>query len=241
MRKLFFVSSIFFIFIITACNLPSASSGLSENDQAATIVAMTLQAAESTSNEQTPLNTPTAISIITKSGGPAMLTVTENSNCRSGPGTNYTRVTVIPANTTVVVVARFASGNFWIVTPADGSDNCWVDGTLGTVKGDTTIIPEVTPIASVNKDAPERPGSLYYNYSCPFGSLTTTLTWSDHADNETGYRVYRNNQLIGELPANSNAYTDNTTITVGTNISYSVEAYNDAGVSPQRTISFKCE
>jgi hypothetical protein len=67
------------------------------------------------------------------------------------------------------------------------------------------------------------------------------LTWADNADNETGYRVYRDNQQIVELSANSKTYTDNTTITVGTSISYSVEAFNEAGASEQRTISFKCQ
>lgn len=241
MRKRFFIISFFLVLIITACNLPSASSDHSLNEKAATIVAMTLQASQNTPTEQTLLNTPTAISIITKSGGPAMLTMTENSNCRSGPGINYKQVTVIPKNTTVVIIAAYASGNFWIVNPADGTDNCWVDATLGTVKGDTTTLPKVTPIASTNKGTPERPGSLYYNYSCPFGNLTTTLTWSDHADNETGYRVYRDNQLIVDLPANSSTYTDTTTITVGSSVSYSVEAYNEVGASAQRTISFSCQ
>ena len=241
MRRLFFIVCLFWVCVPTACNLPGPTSSPSANEQAATIVAMTLQAAQTPSIGQTLPNTPTAISIITKSGGPVTLTVTENSNCRSGPGTNYSKVTVIPANTTVTIIARFASGNFWIVTPTDGSANCWVDGTLGTVKGDIATLPQVTPVASENKKVPERPGSLYYNYSCPFGNLTTDLTWSDKANNETGYRVYRDNQMIIELPANSNAYTDNTTITVGTSVSYSVEAYNDAGASAQRTISFTCQ
>ena len=243
MRSLFFISSIFLMFAISACNLPSVSSGPSINDQAATIVAMTLQAAqavENTPTAQTILNTPTAISIVTKSS-PASFTATENTNCRSGPGKNYARLTTIPGGTTVTIVARYASGSFLVVTPPDGSGNCWVDSTLGTVKGDTATLPEVTPVPSENKDMPERPGSLYYEYSCPFGNLSTVLTWADNADNETGYRVYRDNQQIVELPANSKTYTDDTTIIVGTSINYSVEAFNEAGASEQRTISFKCQ
>ena len=239
MRSLFFVSSIFLMFAISACNLPSASSDPSINDQAATIVAMTLQAG-STPTAQTILNTPTAMSIVTKPG-PSSFTATENTNCRSGPGKNYARLTTIPGGTTVTIVARYATGSFWIVTPPDGSSNCWVDSTLGTVTGDTTTLPQITPVASENKDSPERPGSLYYEYSCPFGNLSTVLTWADKADNETGYRIYRNDQQIVELPANSKTYTDNTTIIVGTSISYSVEAFNEAGASEQRTISFKCQ
>jgi hypothetical protein len=228
------------MFTVAACNLPGGSSDPAINDQAATIVAMTLQAG-STPTVETILNTPTAISIVTKSGSPATFTVTDNTNCRSGPGTNYPRLTTIPAGTTVTIVARYTSGNFLVVTPADGSANCWVAGGLGTVTGDTALLPEITPVASENKAIPARPGSLYYDYSCPFGNLTTVLTWSDNADNETGYRVYRYDQLLVELPANSKTYTDNTTITVGASLSYSVEAFNEAGISPQRTISFKCQ
>ncbi len=240
MRKSFFVLCIFLMFTITACNLPGGLSDPSINDQAATIVAMTLQAA-TTPTPQTILNTPTAISIVTKSGSPATLTVTDNTNCRSGPGKNYAKLTTIPAGTTVSIVGRDATGSFLIVTPADGSANCWVDGTLGTVNGDTATLPEVTPVASENKGVPARPGSLFYNFECPFGNLTTVLTWADNADNETGYRVYRYDQLIVELPANSKTYTDNTTLTVGTSINYSVEAFNEIGTSQQRTISFTCQ
>jgi hypothetical protein len=240
MRTSLCILIIFLMLVISACNLPSTPSGPSLNDQAATIVAMTLQAG-STPTVQVILNTPTAMSIVTQTGGTAKLTVTDNTNCRSGPGTNYSRVTTIPGGTTVNIVARYATGDFWIVTPADGSANCWVQADLGTVTGDTTILPKVTPVPSENKDAPERPGSLYYEYSCPFGNLSTVLTWADKADDETGYRVYRDNQLIAELPANSKTYTDNTTITVGIGISYSVEAFNEAGTSEQRTISFTCQ
>ncbi|MCJ7434646.1 MAG: SH3 domain-containing protein [Anaerolineales bacterium] len=240
MRISFFVLSVFLMLVISACNLPSGSSSPSLNDQAATIIAMTLQAA-TTPTPQTILNTPTAISIVTKSGGPAILTVTDNTNCRSGPGTNYAKLTTIPAGTTVTIVARYASGNYWIVTPADGSANCWVQGNLGTVTGDAAILPEITPVASENKGAPARPGYFKYTYECPFGNLTTVLTWTDNADNETGYRVYRYDQLLVELPANSNTYTDNTTLTAGTGINYGIEAFNEAGTSEQRTISFTCQ
>jgi hypothetical protein len=242
MRISHVVLSVLVMFIMSACNLPSVSSNPSIDAEAATIVAMTLQAVQNTPTAQIVLNTPTAMSLVTQTGGgPAKLTVTDNTNCRSGPGTNYARVTTIPGGTTVNIVARYATGDFWIVTPADGSANCWVKADLGTVTGDTTILPKVTPVASENKNAPARPGSLYYNYECPFGNLTTVLTWSDNADNETGYRVYRFNQMIAELPANSKTFTDNTTITVGTSTSYSVEAFNEAGVSEQRTISFTCQ
>jgi hypothetical protein len=235
MRMKLLVFSILLMFVLSACNLPSVP-GI--DAQAATIIAMTLQAA---ATPQTGLGTPTVMSIVTQTGGPVKLTVTDNTNCRSGPGINYARLTTIPAGTTVIIVARYAAGSYWIVTPPDGSANCWVQGDLGTVSGDTTILTEVTPVASADKGAPAKPASFYYNYECPFGNLTTVLSWSDSADNETGYRVYRYDQLIAELPANSTTFSDNTTLPAGTGINYGVEAFNEAGVSERRTISFTCQ
>jgi hypothetical protein len=243
MRKSFFVLCIFLMFTITACNLPGGSSDPSINDQAATIVAMTLQAA-TTPTPQTILNTPTAISIVTKSGGPATLTVTDNTNCRSGPGKNYARLTTIPAGTTVSIVARFATGSFWFVTPADGSANCWVDGTLGTVNGDTATLPEVTPVASENKGAPQAPtflkdnGWTYFCYGT--GQTDIALNWKDNANNETGYRVYRNNELIVEFPANATQFSETINLSAGQSVTYKVVAFNEAGEASSKVVTLSC-
>jgi CSLREA domain-containing protein len=62
-----------------------------------------------------------------------------------------------------------------------------------------------------------------------------TLTWIDMADNETGFHVYRDGQLIATLGANVNSYTD-TNPSCNTSHTYGVEAYNDAGVSARPTL-----
>ena len=102
-------------------------------------------------------------------------------------------------------------------------------------------IATVTPSPSTIPGVPDEPSSLSYQYQCPSGKLTTTLTWKNVADNETGYHVYRNRALIATLPANSTTYTDTATVTPGTLIVYAVTAFNDAGDSAAGAAIFLCK
>ena len=65
-------------------------------------------------------------------------------------------------------------------------------------------------------------------------SFGINLGWTDNATNETGYRVYRNAQLIATLGANATSYTDNPP---GSGpYSYGVQAFNDVGTSGTPTV-----
>ena len=85
------------LLVLSACNFPGTSSELSLDDQAATIVALTLNAAQTSTPSKTPqpANSPT-LSItrtptptITPTYSIPMLTVNEPTNCRTGPGQSY--------------------------------------------------------------------------------------------------------------------------------------------------------
>jgi hypothetical protein len=220
------------------CNIGVPAPLTDVEKQAATIVAMTLQAAApapTAGGSGTALNTPAA-GEVTPGTGPAKFTVPDNTNCRTGPGTSYALVITIPAGTTVQIVARFVGGDYWVVASPDGSGTCWVQGDLGTPTGNFGTLPQVTPAADT-AEVPARPGSLFYNYLCAVG---TTLSWKDSADNETGYRIYRYDVVIAELPANSTIYTDNTPLALGASVTYGVEAFNSAGPSARRSVSFTC-
>lgn len=219
---------LFMLILFTAgCNLPAVPSGLSPNDQAATAVALTLQA--------------NATGIPSPIGSGPILTVDGNTNCRSGPSTNYKIVTTIPAGTSVQIVGQYSGGTYWIVTAPDSKGPCWILGELGKVTGNTSALPPITPAATQARGVPARPAYFFYQYECPAGNLTTTLTWSDSSNNEAGFRIYRYDVLIAELPANSTSYTDVTYIPPGSSITYSVTAFNDSGESALRTESFKCQ
>ncbi len=62
-----------------------------------------------------------------------------------------------------------------------------------------------------------------------------TLKWTDQADNETGYRLYRDGTLIATLPANSTSYID--TLSDQALHTYSVKAYNEAGASTSISVT----
>jgi hypothetical protein len=220
---------LFMLMILAAgCNLPLLPGGLSPNDQAATAVALTLQA--------------NAASIPSPVGSGPILTVDGNTNCRSGPGTNYKIVTTIPAGASVQIIGQYSGGTYWIVTAPDGKGSCWILSELGKVAGDTSKLPVTTLEGNQAGGVPARPVYFFYHYDCTSpGSLTTTLTWSDSSNNETGFRIYRYGVLIAELPANSTTYTDNLPYAPGTNITYDVTAFNSAGESPLRTESFVCQ
>ncbi len=220
---------LFLLLILFAwgCNLPIPSKGLSPADQAATVVALTLQAGPAT-----PSFPP----------GSPILTVTDDTNCRSGPGTNYPIIVVIPAGTSVQIVSQYSDGKYWIVNAPNGNAQCWVLGELGKVSGgNPSLLPASTPVVDKNATIPARPVYFFYHFECPNGILTTTLTWSDSSNNEAGFHLYRNGALLAELPANTTTYTDNTFIAIGGSISYGIAAFNSAGESAQHVEGFVCK
>jgi hypothetical protein len=236
MRKILTLSMIF-VFMLSACNLNNNPGNDANLAAASTIVALTLTAAAA---QPVVLNSPVPADTATPSF--TTLLLTDNTNCRQGPGKNFSIVSVIAGGVSVQIVARSEDGKFWVVAAPNNAGACWVSAEFGTASGNTNLLPIVTPAAGESiSGAPERPGSLYYNYSCNGGDVTTTLTWADAADNEDGYRLYRYGALIADLPANTTSYLDNVIVSPGATIEYSLEAYNGVGVSEPRAGSFSCK
>lgn len=223
------------ILLLAACNLPLAqpTSGPSVNEQAATLVAATLQAAATaTAPAVTPFASPVA-PVATPTTKPTLLINANNSTCNSGPGADFKVIATFPAGTSVDMLGKDTADSYWIVLDPTSHNLCWVQMQDATPSGNYQALPEMTPQASSNPKAPTGPGYVIWTFECSGSQLTVTLTWPDKADNETGYRVYRDGTQIKDLPPNSTSYTDTTTDTSGAVIVYGVAAYNDAGSSPQ--------
>lgn len=232
-------------FVMAGCNIGiKAPPSSNVSDAAGTIVAQTLQAATESAVKGTIANTPAPFTSPvppTQNSSAPILTVDNPTNCRGGPGTSFPLITAFNAGTILSIISRDTADNYWLVTIPNTQSTCWASGEYATASGDFASLPDVTPTAGAISAVPARPGSLFFNWVGPCASLTTTLKWSDNADNETGYHVYRDNTLVADLPANSSSYTDIANIPVGATITYSVEAYNAIGASPQRTISYACQ
>lgn len=254
---------------LASCNFPSAQeTGLTVEQQAATIVAQTLTAVAA--ENLVPLASPTAgateqplaspsasggtptlqLSVTptatTGTPGATILTVDSNTNCREGPGLEFAIVIVLVPGTNYQMIARAADNKYWVVTEIGKPNACWVPAEMSNAFGNVNLLSVTTPAAPTSAaGALQAPSGLAYQYSCAFNGInsdiTVRLTWSDRSNNETGFRVYRDGALVVDLPANSTTYTDLFAGSATVLFSYRVSAYNAAGEAMGGTISFSCQ
>ena len=119
----------------------------------------------------------------------------------------------------------------------------------------TTLTPQVnptqikfvtlTPMATVALSTPGAPVWSVYKYTCELavggGTMTMNLGWTDHSDNEEGYKVYRDGLVIATLAPNSTEYVDVAFVATGKALSYSVEAFNQDWRGSTSTIIHGCQ
>lgn len=164
---LLYISLISIVIILTACNIPivnpPSDSGISVEDQAKTIVALTMAAmpvnevpqAQDTpmpptaTNTELPTNTlePTMTPTNTLTPTPeiARVSVSVDTNCRTGPAKIFDWVGALLVGETAEVVGRSSEGDYWIIKNPDGAGNCWLWGYYASVTGPTTGLVVYTP------------------------------------------------------------------------------------------------
>lgn len=268
MKKIFATLSLLVI-VLSSCNFPSAQdSGLTIEQQAATVVAQTLTAiaaqnpvplASPTAEPQTlvPLASPTSgeaptlqpnITPSATAGTPTatVLTVDSNTNCREGPGATYAIVIVLVPGITYQMIARTADNKYWVVTEIGKSTPCWVPAEFSNAFGNVNQLSVTTPSAPTSAAGPlSPPTGLKYFYDCVYngipGNIQVILQWSDRSNNELGFRIYRDTLVVAEVGANTTTYTDYFTGSTTVLYTYRVSSYNAAGESLGGSISFSCQ
>lgn len=227
---------------ISSCNLPTSES---TNPEISTAAALTVQAVITNSANITPLVSPTESTPVTTESTPTfsqpMASVGEVTNCRTGPGTNYERVTqLLPAEP--VKITGFFPPNYWIVSTKLG--DCWLSGEFATPVGSFAAVPTVTAPPTPKGDTPEaatfppKNGWTFFCYGP--GQADITLTWNDKADNESGYRVLRDGEVIVELPANSSNFAETIKLDSGQSVQYKIRAYNLIGEADSAAVNITC-
>ena len=166
---------VLFVFIVTACNIPNASTPVVVDDrQIHTLVAETLVAQQDAleqsglsaeeaqtpsldSQDQpqtatipptdtaTPPPTNTPTITPTPTASDPMIIVSVNTNCRTGPGKNYDMLGALLVGETAKVLGKVDFGNYWVIKNPDAAGNCWLWGEYATVTGDTSTLPILTP------------------------------------------------------------------------------------------------
>ncbi len=103
-----------------------------------------------------------------------------------------------------------------------------------------TFTPTLAPPNAPSGLSGTRDCTGYLDGITPKWSESVTVTWQDNADNETGYRVYKNNTLLGAIPANSTEFHITLRYNQGTGgplfDNFGVEAFNDAGSSARPSV-----
>jgi hypothetical protein len=239
-----------------ACNTPATTEPISVNDQAATVIAMTLQALTQSGSEVpvtatlsvTPTITPrtTATSGVTATITPTysipMLTVLQQTNCREGPGQDYQILFTYLANKQLEILGRYDPTNFWLVkAPESRSGTCWLWGEYVELKGSYWVVPTLTPPPTATTAPPQAPSLENWHFDCSSGTLIFNLEWEDRATNETGYRIFRDGEAVVELPANSTAFTESIPFEAGHEITYYLQVYSSSGTANSSLIKFTCQ
>jgi uncharacterized protein YraI len=227
--------------MILSCSLPGSTPSQSDVMTAAALTVqaviatkpMPSQTSVSSSVTNAPLATPTE-------SAPPLITVSEVTNCRSGPSQDYERVTQIQPGQQVGIVGYFPP-SYWVVNSSAG--NCWISAEFVTPSGSYQAVPTVTAPPTPDGDAPKAPTFPRngWSYVCPsFSQIDVTFNWNDNADNETGYRIYRNDEVVAELPANSKTFSESVTIQPGQILTYRIEVYNLLGKSSTPAVVIQC-
>ena len=137
------------IIIALACNFPSVTPAPTfDMDATLTSLALTLVGQDSTAS--LPTVTPTTIPstpTITSTLPPSipMVSVSVDTNCRTGPGVVYDYLTGLSVGEKAEVVGKYTSvtPTYWVIKK--GSITCWLYGQYATVEGDTSNLPEMVP------------------------------------------------------------------------------------------------
>ncbi|MBI5352687.1 MAG: SH3 domain-containing protein [Chloroflexi bacterium] len=250
MRKPIFTILLVLGLILSSCNLPEDRAASQE--QIMTAAAMTVQSALKTPLATPTISTPTVTvegstltPVVSSSSTPAslstpMASVGDVINCRSGPSKSYKVVTqLIPGQ--LVQIIGFLPPNYWVVTSPLGE--CWLSGEFATPSGNFAAVPTVTAPPTpegIKPAAPTFPSNGWTFYCYGPGSADITLTWNDKANNETGYRIFRNSELVIDLPANSTNFAETIALNSGQTVTYQIQAYNLIGESLSSIASITC-
>ena len=247
------------VLAILACNLPFEQ--IPPPDEVQTAAALTVQAAlitpalrstvspsPSPSTSRTPSRTATSgtgspgeTTTITPTYSVPILTVLESTNCRTGPGEEYEVVITYLQGKELEIAGRYDPGNFWLVKSSESpAGTCWLWGEFVDVAGSYWAVSSVTPPPTVTARPPRAPGILNWEFFCSSDTLNFTVNWADNANNEAGYRIFRNGQALVELPADTTTFTDNYPIGPEESVEYYLQVYGPSGTANSSIMRMRC-
>ena len=116
-----------------ATDPPASPTGTQTKEPTPTVLPTTLT---STAVAETPLPTSTSDSQKSDERGAAVVQVSVTTNCRTGPGVNYPRLSPLQAGKEAELIGRDASWTYWVIKdPGRTGQNCWLWGYYASTTG----------------------------------------------------------------------------------------------------------
>ena len=246
----------FLLLAALACSLPGVALPTATGDPTATLTA-TIQeepTVTGTNNPSTGTPSPTqgtpgttetpdgsATGTITPTFSVPILTILESTNCRTGPGEAYQIVVTYREGKQLEVVGRSESGDFWLVkAPESPTGTCWLWGEFVEVTGSSGAVPSVVAPPTGTNPPPQQVILENWEFFCSGGTLNITIIWFDRADNETGYRIFRNGEAVADLPANTTTYAESTDLPAGQWAEYYIQVLTPNGSANSSIMRMTC-
>jgi hypothetical protein len=231
------------VFLLASCSLQAQPTEQPVDQlDVSTAAALTVQAAFTAA---APLATTTPDIVLqmtlTPNSSEARANFDDTINCRKGPGTNYDRIFQTKPGDSFKIVGFFPP-SFWVISTDGG--NCWVSGEYITPVGNIQSVPTVILPPTPSGGAPDAPSFSQngWEWFCDgAGQVEVKLTWNDNSNTEKGYRIYRNDTLVTELPLNSTFFKEVFLYPGGQGLKYKVEAFNEVGAASVSTEAMFCD
>lgn len=187
-----------------------------------------------------------ALNVAATTGG-VTVTVSQNTNCRTGPSQDFKDIFSLGIGQTAEVVGKNTLNNYWIIKIPDGSGKtCWLWGRYATVSGDTAGLAEAatpTPSGGEKPLAPVITSSNVKCYNAGNGDqdYEVRVNWTDNSTNETKFNIYTspNNEYYSKK-ADAVTVDFIERLPAGTTLTVVVVAANASGESAPSSASFVC-
>jgi hypothetical protein len=259
-RKKITLLSLILITVLSACNLPSGQTTETPTpDLALTLTALAGASPDTPAPQDTATPEFTATPELTVTPSVPTVSVSVNTNCRTGPGVIYQQIDALVVGQVAEVVGKNSGvPNYWVIKRINGSGTCWLWGEYATVTGNTANLPEYpvpptptptytpTPTATPTLASPAAVDNVAMNMTTCGGAAPYqhggTLSWDDKSNNEDGFNIYINGALAASIPANSTSYNVAPFGSFAANSEsiFEVEAFNGAGKAAKKSVSKGC-
>lgn len=149
---------------------------------------------------------------VTPAAGNPLVSVSQATNCRSGPGTTYDWLGSLGPGLQVEVFARDPYNTSWFIrNPNNPSDFCWIYGGYATLSGDASTLPVYTPMPTPTLAFTPTPVSdfllsILLRTSCGFDTYqlrfqvtnTGSLTWQSFRIKATDTTTNMKNEIVSD-------------------------------------------